>query len=186
MKQTIVRRAMREELARVNALREEVNALHAAGRPDIFRADFCEALREHVYEKFDSADADVIVALCGGTVAGFAIVEYIARPASPYNRARRYYHIEEIGVDAAFRRRGVGRALTDFFRAEAERLGFDRMELDVWEFNADALAFYDAVGFTCYRRFLELPVASCARSRAECDPEPHAAAENPHKTARCD
>lgn len=186
MKQTIVRRAMREELARVNALREEVSALHAAGRPDIFRADFCEALREHVCEKFDSADADVIVALCGGTVAGFAIVEYIVRPASPYNRARRYYHIEEIGVDAAFRRRGVGRALTDFFRAEAERLGFDRMELDVWEFNADALAFYDAVGFTCYRRFLELPVASCARSGAECDPEPHAAAENPHKTARCD
>ena len=45
MKQTIVRRAMREELARVNALREEVSALHAAGRPDIFRADFCEALR---------------------------------------------------------------------------------------------------------------------------------------------
>lgn len=60
MKQTIVRRAKREELARVNALREEVSALHAAGRPDIFRADFCEALREHVYEKFDSADADVI------------------------------------------------------------------------------------------------------------------------------
>ncbi len=90
MKQTIVRRAMREELARVNALREEVSALHAAGRPDIFRADFCEALREHVYEKFDSADADVIVALCGGTVAGLAIVEYIVRPASPYNRARRY------------------------------------------------------------------------------------------------
>ena len=186
MKQTIVRRAKREELARVNALREEVSALHAAGRPDIFRADFSEALREHVYEKFDSADADVIVALCGGTVAGFAIEEYIVRPASPNTRPRRYYHIEEIGVDAAFRRRGVGRALADFFRAEAERLGFDRMELDVWEFNADALAFYDAVGFACYRRFLELPVASCARSRAECDPEPRAAAENPHKTARCD
>ena len=27
----------------------------------------------------------------------------------------------------------------------------------MWEFNQDALAFYEAVGFRTYRRYMELP-----------------------------
>ena len=103
-----VRYAERTELDRVNELRQMVNALHAAGRPDIFRPDFCEELRQSVYRAQEAPDADVIVACLDGVVCGFAVVQYMDRPASAYQCARRYYHIEEFGVDAAFRRRGVG------------------------------------------------------------------------------
>lgn len=30
-----------------------------------------------------------------------------------------------------------------------------RLELNMWEFNAGALAFYEACGFSTYRRYLE-------------------------------
>lgn len=153
-----VRYAKYDELPRVNELRQTVNELHAQGRPDFFRPGFCDALREHVYRMFDDPAYDVIVACCADTVCGFAAVQYVDRPASAYMRARRFFHIEEFGVDARFRRRGVGTALLDFCRAEAKRRGFERLELDVWAFNEDAQRFYAAAGFRPYRSYLESDV----------------------------
>lgn len=158
MSEITVRPARREELERVNALRRQVNDLHVAGRPDIFRPGFGEALRNHVYDAFDDAQTDVIVALLGGEIAGFATVQYIHRPESPYTLARDFYRVEEFGVDAAHRRRGVATALVAYMKKDAADKGFDRLELDVWAFNEGALAFYEAVGFTTYRRYMEMEV----------------------------
>ena len=94
-----------------------------------------------------------------------SIAEYTYRPESPYNFARRFYHIEEFGVDAAFRRKGAATALIAFCRQEATRMRFDRIELDVWSFNEEALKFYEAVGFQTYRRFMALPATpECAQT----------------------
>ena len=41
-------------------------------------------------------------------------------------------------------------------KVHAKEKGFERIELDVWEFNPEAIAFYDAVGFDCIRRYLEM------------------------------
>ena len=38
----------------------------------------------------------------------------------------------------------------------ARERGFDRLELNMWEFNRDALAFYEALGFETYRRYMEM------------------------------
>lgn len=154
----VVRYAAREDLPRVNELRQQISELHAAGRPDIFRPGFCEALQQHVYQLFDAPEFDVLVACVGETICGFAAVQYVDRPESAYLCARRFYHIEEFGVDDGFRRHGVGTALLRFCQAEAERRGFDRLELDVWAFNEEAQKFYEAAGFQTYRNHLELPL----------------------------
>lgn len=151
-----VRYAAGHELERVNELRAMVNEVHVAGRPDQFRPGFCQALRDRLAQQFRADDADVMVALIDGAIGGFAIVEYIDRSESPYRLAQRYYHIEEFGVDAAFRRRGVATALLTFCREEAARRGFDRVELDVWEFNEAARKCYEAAGFHTCRRYMEL------------------------------
>jgi hypothetical protein len=41
-----VRFAAENEIARVNELREQVSRLHAENRPDVFRSDFCNELRQ--------------------------------------------------------------------------------------------------------------------------------------------
>ena len=153
-----VRYARQEELERVNEMREMVNALHSEGRPDIFRKGFCPELQEQVYRQFEAENADVIVALADEKVCGFAIAQYIDRPESPYMCARRFYHIEEFGVDAAYRRKGVATALIGFCREEAARMRFPRIELDVWSFNEEAERFYEAAGFKTYRRYMEMNV----------------------------
>lgn len=153
-----VRYAVRDELPRINALRRMVNELHANGRPDIFRPGFCEELQQHAYQALDAPDADVIVACTEDVPCGFAIVQYVDRPESAYMCRQRFYHIEEFGVDAQYRRYGVGTALLQFCKAEARRRGFERLTLDVWAFNEAAQSFYEAAGFHPYRRHLESSV----------------------------
>ena len=154
----IVRYALPEELGRINELRAMVSALHAEGRPDIFRPGFCDELRALAGKAMQSPDLDVIAAVLDGEVCGFAVARYINRPESAYMCARRIYHIEEFGVDEAFRRRGAASALVGFCRGEAARLGFDRIELDVWSFNDGARSFYENAGFHEFRSFMELQV----------------------------
>jgi len=152
----IVRPARREELERVNELRQQVNELHVQGRPGHFRPGFNQELRRHVYDQFESDSEDVLVALADGEVAGFATVVYVHRPEGPYTLPLDFYHVNEFGVDAAHRRQGIGRALVDYMRADARARGFSRVDLDAWSFNESALAFYEAVGFKPYRVYFEM------------------------------
>ena len=46
-------------------------------------------------------------------------------------------------------------------RIETHRLTlrpFHRIELNMWEFNRDALAFYEAAGYTTFRRYMEMMI----------------------------
>ena len=153
-----VRPARREELERVNELRRMVNDVHVNGRPDIFRPGFGQELQDYVYTLFDADEARVLVAVLDESIVGYAVAKVIHRPLSPYNLERSYYHVEEFGVDERYRRRGAATALIAYMKNEAKTLGLDKVELDVWAFNGDALAFYEAVGFTTYRRYMEMNV----------------------------
>lgn len=153
-----IRPANEADAAAVNRLRAQVNALHVQGRPDIFKPGFGEALQNHLAAYFDSETNGVLVAEAGDQIVGFAMVDYIDRPESDYNLARRFYHVAEFGVDPAWRRRGVASALMASMKADARARGFHKIELDAWAFNKGALAFYEAMGFETYRRFMELPL----------------------------
>jgi GNAT superfamily N-acetyltransferase len=151
-----VRFASEADLDRVNELRGQVNALHAAGRPDIFKPGFGPELRVYVHAIYGDPDKRIAVCERDGSVCGFAVLNHVSRPETPYMYARDFLDIDEFCVDARHRRQGVGTELIDFIRGWAKGEGFDRVELNVWEFNADALAFYEALGFETYRRYMEL------------------------------
>ena len=152
----MVRFARNEDLERVNELRKQVNDVHVEGRPDIFKPGFNEELRDHIYEIWEAEDKDIIVAEREGIICGFACVQFVDKPESPFMNARSFYAVDEFGVDEAFRRQGVATELMAFIKADAQKKGFAKLELNMWEFNEDALAFYEAVGFQTYRRYMEL------------------------------
>lgn len=152
----IVRQAEASELPRINEIRRYVNDVHVKGRPDIFRPGFNSELQQHLYDCFSKDNWRIFVAVLDGEICGFASVEYLDKPESPYNLARRMYHVEEFGVDPAYHRRGAASALVEYMKQDAKNRGYEKIELDMWEFNTGALAFYEAAGFTTYRRYMEL------------------------------
>ena len=151
-----IRFAREEELPQVNLLREQVNALHAAGKPEIFKPGFRSELRDYVYEIWRDPDKEILVAEEAGALLGFAVLHRVHRPENPYMYPRNFLDVDELGVDAAHRRQGIATALVSFLRDYARAQGFARLELNMWEFNREALAFYEAAGFTTYRRYMEM------------------------------
>lgn len=99
-------------------------------RADATRA-FVASDRDHLLVAFDDADAPI--GMCTATEV-------------PHPDADPSLFINELGVDAAWRRQGVGRALTEAMIA----LGRSRGCVDVWVVtepgNAGACATYDRSG----------------------------------------
>jgi ribosomal protein S18 acetylase RimI-like enzyme len=71
---------------------------------------------------------------------------------------RTYVLIDEIGVLATEQGQGIGRRLVDAAVAWARAKGASGIELQVYEFNEGAIAFYEHVGFCTIRRAMALPV----------------------------
>jgi ribosomal protein S18 acetylase RimI-like enzyme len=151
-----IRFAKEEELAEINGLREQVNALHAENLPGIFKPGFPEELRDYVFEIFRDPMKRIVVCESEGKICAFAVLSHIKRPETPFMFERDFLDIDEFCVDADFRRRGIATRMIEFIRDLAKSEGFRRVELNMWEFNRDALAFYEAAGFTTYRRYIVL------------------------------
>ena len=151
-----VRFARDGDLERVNELRRMVNDLHVEGKPDVFKPGFCDELRDYIHVIRADPNKEIVVAELEGRVCGFAVLNHIVRPENPFMFERDFLDIDEFAVDEACRRRGVASAMVAFIRAWAKEKGYKRLELNMWEFNRGALAFYEAAGFSTYRRYMEI------------------------------
>ena len=147
--------ARESELIRVNELRRQVNELHVEGKPDVFKPGFPTELQEHIHTIWNDPKQRIVICERDGAICGFAVLNHIKRPETPFMYERDYLDIDEFCVDADCRRQGVGTELMAFIRVYAKAQGFSKVELNMWEFNTDALQFYEANGFQTYRRYME-------------------------------
>lgn len=151
-----IRFAEYEDLESVNILRKQVNDLHVIGKPEVFKEGFSEELRDYIYSIFDDPLKKIVVYEIDGVVRSFAVLNHITKPETPFMYVRDYLDIDEFCVDETFRRKGLATEMIDFIRIYAGNEGFDRIELNMWEFNKGALEFYESAGFTTYRRYMEM------------------------------
>ena len=151
-----IRFAIETDLESINLLRKQVNDLHVAGKPDVFRPGFPDQLRNFIHVIWNDPEQEIVVAEQDENICGFAVLHHINKPENPFMYERDFLDIDEFCVDEAFRRQGVASAMIDFIRDYAREKGFHRLELNMWEFNQGALAFYEAAGFSTYRRYMEM------------------------------
>ena len=152
----VIRFAKEDELDRINVLRKQVNDLHVEGKPDVFKPGFNEELRNYVYYIFKDPEQKIVVADKDGEICGFAILHHIYKPENPFMKVRDFLDIDEFCVDEKHRREGIATAMVEFIKNFAIDQGYHRLELNMWEFNQDALAFYEAAGFETFRRYMEM------------------------------
>ncbi len=154
----VIRFAKENELDRVNEMRKQVNDLHVEGKPEIFKEGFSEELRNHIYTIWNDPNQEIVVAEMDGILCGFAVLNHIVRPENPYMKERDFMDVDEFCVDKDFRRKGVATKMISFIRDYTKEKGIKSLELNMWEFNEEALAFYEAVGFKTCRRYMEMMV----------------------------
>ena len=63
-------------------------------------------------------------------------------------KKRRYCYIDDIVVEKDYRRKGYAKKLFNELKKRVKELNVDDIELTVWPFNKDAIAFYESIGMS--------------------------------------
>lgn len=151
-----VRRAGEMDLEGVHNLLGQVLAVHAEGRPDLFRAGTRKYTDEELLEMFGDDARPVFVAVGeDGRVLGHAFCELNDYRGSNNMQPILSLYIDDICVDEAARGQHVGTALYRHVIAYARELGCHNVTLSVWECNPGARAFYEAMGMSVQKTCLE-------------------------------
>lgn len=101
-----------------------------------------EKLHPHLFG--DKPVAEAVVAEVAGEVVGFALFftnfsTFLAQPG---------LYLEDLYVQPAHRRHGLGRALLTHLAQLAVARGYGRFEWSVLDWNANAIRFYEGMGAT--------------------------------------
>ncbi len=153
MTETSLRKATASDYGALCELFDEMDALHRDHLPGIFQLPNGPA-REKDYFLALIADENValLVAEAGGMLVGFVHALIREPPAIPIFVPRRYAVVDETVVKSGFRNRGIGSRLMDEAQAWAVAKEATSIELNVYEFNATAISFYERLGYQALSR----------------------------------
>ncbi|HOQ99329.1 MAG TPA: GNAT family N-acetyltransferase [Anaerolineae bacterium] len=152
----VVRRARSEDYTALCGLLDEVDRLHRERLPAIFRVPTGPARSPaYIEELLRDPQALVLLAELDGRAAGCVVALLRSRPPLPFFVPASIVIVDSLAVDPAHRRLGIGRALLAEVDAWARQNGASSVELNVYEFNEDAIAFYRALGYETLMRRME-------------------------------
>ena len=150
-----IRQAGEQDYEIYCGLMNEINELHRLALPGIFQKPPGRIIDQDYFMSLLNNDQGAIFfAFHGyeGQAAGFINVLIRETPAYPMLMPRRYGVVDTLVVRPAFQRTGVGRALMNQAEAWAASQEVSEVELNVYEFNLGAQAFYRQLGYTTYSR----------------------------------
>ncbi len=155
----VIRRADKNDLARVNDLLCQVLMVHASGRPDIFISGTKKYTDEELLAIFENDLTPVFIAEDEALgVVGYAFCIYKETKNSHILCDRRELYIDDLCVDEKCRGKHIGTKLFEHVMSVAENEGVDAVTLNVWSLNESAMKFYEKMGFAPLKTVMEKAV----------------------------
>jgi len=143
-----IRKAAESDYDDVCALFEEGDTFHRINLPHIFQKSRGPVRdRDYVLGLISDESVGLFVAQMDDQIVGLVCVIIRDSSAVPIIVPRRYAVVDNIVVRDGFRRAGIGRALMERAREWAVTEGANSVELNVWEFNKEAIEFYQQLGY---------------------------------------
>lgn len=143
-----IRNATKSDFQRISELYEQVDRLHREAHPDRFqRPAEIGRTEEYLSALVKNEKAFLLVAEENGNVIGFAEAYIMSSPDFPVIKKRSWLLIDGIGVDESCRGTGAGQRLLNELEERIKEIGIHEVELKVYEFNNQAINFYEKNGF---------------------------------------
>lgn len=120
---------------------------HQNDRPDIFNVTSNEMLKEDLVKNFENLS--ILIALVDNKIVG-----YLAYRIKENHTKK--LDVDQLVVLEQYRGKGLGKKLMDEVKNIALNNNCDRIELNCWLFNENALAMYEHIGFERQRIIYEL------------------------------
>ncbi len=141
-----ISRAKDSDKEKVLELLNQVLEIHHQIRPDIFMPGKTKYSEEMLLDMFKDDNNPIYVARENNEVLGYAFCELREVPFSTTMVPHKSLFIDDLCVDKNIRSKGVGKALFDYVKQEAKKMGCYEVTLNVWEGNDSAIAFYKKMG----------------------------------------
>ncbi|MBQ8508915.1 MAG: GNAT family N-acetyltransferase [Clostridia bacterium] len=154
----VIRPAREGDHLLIRPLQAQIARVHADGRPDLFR-DAPRYYDEAAFsDKLSNPDSYIWLAESEGKVVGYAFAMHIRYRNHPTYRDFDRFYIDDICVDETCRRQGIGSQLFERCLEQARELCCRDVELGVFAFNKEAIAFYRGMGMHERTLRMELPL----------------------------
>ena len=120
---------------------------HQNGRPDIFVDVSDEDLREDLINNLENLPT--IVVIYNDIIVGYLSYKIKEKHSKKLD-------VDQLVIDEKYRGQGLGKKLMEEVQNIALNNNCDRIELNCWMFNENALAMYEHIGFNRQRIMYEM------------------------------
>ncbi len=151
---TLIRSASPADYDRIRELFAEGDEMNLAAMPQLFRrADSSRRRRDEFFDLVLSDDKfTLLVAEVDANVVGFVQAHIEEMRRVPNLIPRQTLFVDILMVTATWRGNGVGTSLMERTYEWGREQQADDVELNVYEFNGEALAFYERLGYVTSSR----------------------------------
>ena len=151
-----IREAKIEDIEQIVIILEQISKIHYEKRPDIFKKKSKNEIRKNAIEMLKDKKRKIIVAV-DDTLKIYGLIIYNIKEVKEHINLRdsKVLWIEELGVDESYRKNGIGKMLMKKVEEDAKILDCKRIELNCWDFNNNAISFYERFGMRTQRRIME-------------------------------
>ena len=108
--------------------------------------------REFISKIIANEDAGLFTAVMGNRMIGVILVLIRKTAGNSILSPRRYAWIGDLVISKGFRRLGVGRSLVEKAHQWSLDKGITEIELDVYEFNKEAIIFFRMLEYQTIKR----------------------------------
>ena len=151
-----IRQADKIHISGLLRLLQQVGQVHHEIRPDIFRAGAIKYTESDLEALLKEENSPIFVALEGETVLGYCFCQIERYCDSTVLTDRAEIYIDDLCVEESCRGQGIARALYDPTCAWAKSIGCAFVTLNVWCGNDGAMKFYEKMGMTPRKIFMEV------------------------------
>lgn len=151
-----IREAKIKDIEQIVIILEQISKIHYEKRPDIFKKKSKNEIRKNTIEMLKDKKRKIIVA-ADDTLKIYGLIIYNIKEVKEHINLRdsKVLWIEELGVDESYRKNGIGKMLMEKVEEDAKMLDCTRIELNCWDFNNNAISFYERFGMRTQRRIME-------------------------------
>lgn len=152
----MIRRAAQKDMERINDLLYQVELIHHNGRPDIFKCGAKKYTDEELMEIISDDKTPVFVYEDeSGTVQGYAFCIYQQHVNNNLLTDIKTLYIDDLCVDESCRGKNIGTELYNYVINYAKENNFYNVTLNVWELNPAAKKFYEKLGLSVLKTYME-------------------------------
>jgi diamine N-acetyltransferase len=137
----------------IKLILDESDDFHRVFLPSIFQDPHGNSWREDYVNKIITGEDSVIyLATDNNQIIGAMVLLVKVNQPLAILKERRFVMLDCISIKKEYQNRAIGKDLLSLMEVWAVGKGISEIELNVYEFNRNAIRLYEKLGFTTYSR----------------------------------